>query len=76
MCTKFVNNVFQVKDVWNFSTDSTAKSTSLSLVKVDLRYVLIHFKAENDLWQNAELTQIVSAICRSLSKVEKASFRG
>ena len=58
------------------STDSTAKSISLSLCIVDLRYVSIHFKAENDLWQDAELTQIVSAICRNLSKVEKASFSG
>ena len=36
----------------------------------------MHFNAENDLSQDAELTQIVSAICKTFSKVGNASLSG
>jgi len=57
-----------------YSTDNIAELISLSSCIVDLKYVLMCLNADNnDLSQDAELTQIVSAICKIFSRVEKAS---
>ena len=62
--------------IWFVSMARTAKLVSLCSDIVDLKYVLIRFKADKDLSHWAVLTEIVRAIFKIFSSVGKAALSG